>query len=118
VAAPKQRNTEAERATIKAGGIPEGWTEKPAKLRQKDRDGRWTARLIQSAEVRTGPVRDPRPLRRRLVHAVRGRFQWHPNPHAAATKTMTSRSWVSTAKATRTASPFQQGSSKLAEAPH
>jgi len=42
VAAPKLRNTEAERAAIKAGQIPEGWTEKPAKLRQKDRDARWT----------------------------------------------------------------------------
>src|SRR4028118_1343525 len=34
VVAPKQRNTEAERAAIKAGQIPEGWAEKPAKLRQ------------------------------------------------------------------------------------
>ena len=44
VAAPKQRNTEAEKAAIKAGRIPEGWAEKPAKLRQKDRDARWTTR--------------------------------------------------------------------------
>ncbi len=35
VAAPKQRNTEAERAAIKAGQVPEGWADKPAKLRQK-----------------------------------------------------------------------------------
>ncbi len=40
VAAPKQRNTEAERAAIKAGQVPAGWAEKPAKLRQKDRDAR------------------------------------------------------------------------------
>lgn len=33
VAAPKQRNTEAERAAIQAGQIPEGWAEKLAKLR-------------------------------------------------------------------------------------
>jgi len=45
VAAPKQRNTEAERAAIKAGQIPEGWAEKPAKLRQKDRDARWTVKF-------------------------------------------------------------------------
>jgi transposase, IS5 family len=32
VAAPKQRNTEAEKAEIKAGGIPKAWKEKPAKL--------------------------------------------------------------------------------------
>jgi hypothetical protein len=41
VAAPKQRNTEAARAATKAGQIPEGWAEKPSKLRQKDRDARW-----------------------------------------------------------------------------
>jgi transposase len=38
VAAPKQRNTEDEKADIKAGRIPEAWKKKPAKLRQKDRD--------------------------------------------------------------------------------
>jgi IS5 family transposase len=48
VAAPKQRNTEAERAAIKAGQIPEGWTEKPAKLRQKDRDARWTVKFSKA----------------------------------------------------------------------
>ena len=42
VAAPKQRNTDGEKADIKAGRIPEAWTNKPAKLRQKDRDARWT----------------------------------------------------------------------------
>ena len=48
VAAPKQRNTEAERATIRAGGIPEGWAAKPAKLRQKDRDARWTVKFSKA----------------------------------------------------------------------
>jgi IS5 family transposase len=48
VAAPKQRNTEAERAAIKAGQIPEGWTGKPAKLRQKDRDARWTVKFSKA----------------------------------------------------------------------
>lgn len=48
VAAPKQRNTEAERAAIKSGAIPEGWTEKPAKLRQKDRDARWTVKFSKA----------------------------------------------------------------------
>src|ERR1700760_184058 len=32
VAAPKQRNTEAEKADIKAGRIPPGWAERPAKV--------------------------------------------------------------------------------------
>ena len=48
VAAPKQRNTEAERAAIKAGEIPQGWTEKLAKLRQKDRDARWTVKFSKA----------------------------------------------------------------------
>jgi len=42
IAAPRQRNTDAEKADLKAGRIPESWTANPAKLRQKDRDGRWT----------------------------------------------------------------------------
>ena len=42
IAAPRQRNTLAEKAAIKAGRIPKGWADKPAKLRQKDRDARWT----------------------------------------------------------------------------
>ena len=42
VAAPKQRNTIAEKATIKEGRIPEDWKDKPAKLAQKDRDARWS----------------------------------------------------------------------------
>jgi transposase, IS5 family len=42
VSAPKQRNTEGEKEAIKEGRIPEEWKAKPAKLRQKDRDARWT----------------------------------------------------------------------------
>jgi len=48
VAAPKQRNTQAERAAIKSGRIPEGWAERPAKLRQKDRDARWTVKFSKA----------------------------------------------------------------------
>jgi IS5 family transposase len=48
VAAPKQRNTEAERAAIKGGQILEGWAGKPAKLRQKDRDARWTVKFSKA----------------------------------------------------------------------
>jgi hypothetical protein len=36
------RNTTAEKAEIKAGRVPQEWKDKPAKLRQKDRDARWT----------------------------------------------------------------------------
>jgi transposase, IS5 family len=42
IAAPRQRNTDAEKADLRAGRIPEDWAANPAKLRQKDRDGRWT----------------------------------------------------------------------------
>jgi transposase, IS5 family len=42
VPAPKQRNTDDEKKAIKEGRVPEDWTAKPAKLRQKDRDARWT----------------------------------------------------------------------------
>jgi transposase, IS5 family len=41
VPAQKQRNTDEEKKAIKAGRIPEDWTAKSAKLRQKDRDARW-----------------------------------------------------------------------------
>jgi transposase, IS5 family len=42
ISAPKQRNTDDEKKAIKAGQVPEDWQAKPAKLRQKDRDARWT----------------------------------------------------------------------------
>src|SRR6201987_237285 len=37
IAAPRQRNTNEEKAAIKEGRVPDGWKDKPAKLRQKDR---------------------------------------------------------------------------------
>jgi transposase, IS5 family len=60
VAAPKQRNTEEEKQAIKEGRIPEGWTAKPAKLRQKDRDARWTVKFSKAKERADGskPVVD------------------------------------------------------------
>ena len=48
VAAPKQRNTDAEKADIKAGKVPENWQDKPAKLAQKDRDARWTVKFSKA----------------------------------------------------------------------
>jgi transposase, IS5 family len=60
VAAPKQRNTEEEKQAIKEGRIPEGWTAKPSKLRQKDRDARWTVKFSKAKERADGskPVVD------------------------------------------------------------
>jgi IS5 family transposase len=42
VPVPKQRNGGDENDTLKAGRTPADWEQKPAKLRQKDRDARWT----------------------------------------------------------------------------
>lgn len=53
VPAPKQRNTEDEKAAIKQGKVPERWKEKPAKIRQNDRDARWTVKYSK-AKARGG----------------------------------------------------------------
>jgi transposase, IS5 family len=57
VAAPKQRNTDGEKREIKAGRIPTEWAKKPAKLRQKDRDARWT---VKSTKAKPNVDRAPR----------------------------------------------------------
>jgi len=46
--APKQRNTDGEKADIKAGRIPQAWKDKPAKLARKDRDARWTVKFSKA----------------------------------------------------------------------
>lgn len=56
VAAPKQRNTEAEKAEIKAGRIPAEWQARPAKLRHKDRDARWTVKFTRAKPDAQGVV--------------------------------------------------------------
>ncbi len=52
VEAPHQRNTDAEKADLKAGKVPDEWKDKPAKLAQKDRDARWTLKRGRKAMVR------------------------------------------------------------------
>jgi IS5 family transposase len=42
VPVPTQRNSRDENAELQAGRTPAGWKQKPAKVRQKDRDARWT----------------------------------------------------------------------------
>lgn len=54
VAAPKQRNRDDEKADIKAGRVPKAWKDKPAKLRQKDRDARWTVKFAKARERADG----------------------------------------------------------------
>jgi IS5 family transposase len=44
VEVPRQRNTRAENAQIKAGQTPADWAAEPAKARQKDVDARWAKR--------------------------------------------------------------------------
>jgi IS5 family transposase len=57
VAAPKQRNTDGEKAEIRAGRVPEGWKDKPAKLAQKDRDARWTVKFSKAKPAEDGSPR-------------------------------------------------------------
>jgi transposase, IS5 family len=54
VAAPRQRNTEAEKQAIKEGRVPEEWEAEPAKLRQKDRDARWTVKFTKAKPKEDG----------------------------------------------------------------
>ena len=42
VPVPTQRNSREGNDELQAGRTPAGWKQKPAKLRQKDRDARWT----------------------------------------------------------------------------
>lgn len=57
VAAPKQRNTDGEKRDIKEGRIPPEWANKPAKLRQKDRDARWTVKYTKAKHDADGRKR-------------------------------------------------------------
>jgi hypothetical protein len=47
VAAPRQRNTDDEKKAIKHGRTPAKWKAKPATLRRKDRDARWTVKYTK-----------------------------------------------------------------------
>jgi IS5 family transposase len=58
VSAPRQRNTEDEKQAIKEGRIPDDWKDKPAKLRHKDRDARWTVKFSK-AKTREDGSRPP-----------------------------------------------------------
>ena len=49
VAAPRQRNTDGEKALIKEGrSAADIWPDEPAKARQKDVDGRWTVKYSKA----------------------------------------------------------------------
>lgn len=61
VAAPRQRNTEQEKAAIKAGKkAREIWPDKPAKAAQKDTDARWTLKTSKGKVEADGTIKgDP-----------------------------------------------------------
>jgi transposase, IS5 family len=54
ISAPKQRNTREENAAIKQGQVPEDWKKHPAKIRHKDRDGRWTVKFTKAKKRQDG----------------------------------------------------------------
>lgn len=55
VAAPKQRNTQAEKDAIKAGKTAaEIWPEEPARAAQKDTDARWTLKFAKAKPTAEG----------------------------------------------------------------
>ena len=55
VAAPKQRNTAAEKDAIKAGkSAAEIWSDNPAKAAQKDTDARWTLKFVKARPLPSG----------------------------------------------------------------
>jgi transposase len=56
IAAPRQRNSEDEKKAIKEGRIPDDWKDKPAKLRQKDRDARWTVKFTKAKPREDGSL--------------------------------------------------------------
>lgn len=56
VAAPRQRNSDGEKQAIKEGRVPEQWRDNPAKLRQKDRDARWTVKFSKARPRDDGTV--------------------------------------------------------------
>lgn len=57
VSAPRQRNTDEEKARIKAGEkAAQIWPDKPARARQKDTDARWT---VKFSKAKPGPDGKP-----------------------------------------------------------
>ena len=56
VAAPRQRNTQSEKDDIRAGRIPDHWAARPARLRHKDRDARWTVKFTKAKPREDGTL--------------------------------------------------------------
>jgi len=58
VAAHKQHNTDDEKKDIKSSKIPPEWEDKPAKLRQKDMDARWTVKFSKAKMDENGATHE------------------------------------------------------------
>ncbi len=56
VSASKQRNTNAEKADLRARRIPQDWQSKPSKLSHKDRHSRWTLKFTKAKRQEDGSV--------------------------------------------------------------
>jgi hypothetical protein len=54
VPAPRQRNTDGEKAAIRAGQKLESWKDKPASLRHNNRDARWTVKVSKAKPKESG----------------------------------------------------------------
>jgi IS5 family transposase len=52
IAATRQRNTDAEKAALKEGRVPQNWAAQPAKLAQKDRDARWRLKRAKARKAK------------------------------------------------------------------
>lgn len=58
VAAPRQRNTEEEKAAIRSGKTAaEIWPDQPAKAAQKDTDARWTVKTSKGKQEADGTIK-------------------------------------------------------------
>ncbi len=56
VAAPKQRNTNGEKADLREGRILQDWQDKPSKLSHKDRHARWTLKFTKAKRQDDGTI--------------------------------------------------------------
>jgi hypothetical protein len=56
IQAPRQHNSQDEKAAIKAGEIPEAWKDNSAKRAQKDRDARWTVKYSKAKQPTQTPT--------------------------------------------------------------
>ena len=79
VEARRPRLTEDEKATVKGGGVPAGWSQ--AKRAQMDTDGRWT---IKRGRRRRRPIGEPQAARHRRDRGAGVRLQEPPRDRPPA----------------------------------